>query len=56
LLEIGGAGDTLADKRLDGGRVLVEHDAFVPTMRETANDIAAHAPQTDHAELHQVFS
>ena len=52
LLEIGAAGDVLADQRLDGCRIPVEHHALVAVARQAANDISAHAPQADHADLH----
>ena len=56
LLEIGGGGDALAGQRLDGRRVAVEHHAFVAIARQAANDVAAHAPQANHAKLHLIFS
>jgi hypothetical protein len=46
----------LANKRLDCRRVLVKGDALVTLAREAAHDIAAHAPQSNHAELHRAFS
>ena len=39
-------------QRLAGRRIAVVDDAGVPGARQPANDIGAHAPQTDDAELH----
>ena len=52
MLEIGASGDVLADQRLDGRWILVEHHALVTVARQAANDVSAHAPQADHADLH----
>ena len=43
LLEIGAAGDMLADDRLDGIRGPVEDHALVPVARQAAHHVAAHA-------------
>jgi hypothetical protein len=52
LLEIGATGDAFAGQRFDGRSVLVEDDALVAVARQTADDIAAHSTQADHAKLH----
>ena len=45
-------GRSLTGHRLDGVRVVVVHDAFVPVVGHAAGDVRAHPAQADHSQLH----
>ena len=47
-----GAGRALAGERGDGVRVDVVDDALVPVAHQPADEVRAHPPESDHAELH----
>ena len=51
-LEIGCASHALSGDGMDGGRVLVKHDAVMAVSGETPDDIAAHTSEANHAKLH----
>ena len=55
LLQRVGAPCALGLELCDGVGADVEDDAVVPVAHEPAHDVGAHAPQSDHSELHLVL-
>ena len=51
-----GAGRALAGQRRDRVGVDVVDDALVAVAHQPADDVGAHPPESDHAELHRAGS
>ncbi len=46
------AGGTFVGERLDGIRIRIVDDAFVPVANQPPNQVGPHPAQTDHSYLH----
>ena len=56
LVEARGAGRAVLRQRGNRLGVVIVDDRLVAVLHQAARDVAAHAPETDHADLHVINS